>query len=176
MRLPRSCSARAYAVHDPFVHGIWGTATNRLLQFTYTAKLAGFSFLGLNMMEPSLIHLPMLAAQVGPWQAFRLYKGAYSDLAGRKILGKGIADFKKAAFNRDGKWADYQETFAENLRDSGAADAEDAIRMFDVLLGRGMFDRTFSQRSHCTAGSKTDMGGQDPRLGRQLVPWCEHRR
>src|SRR5262249_30591752 len=93
--------------------------------------------------EPVLIGLPILSALVGSAaRGTRLLSGAYRDLSGRKILGKGVADFKKAIMRKDGKWSDYEETIEKNLRASGAPDDEVAIRMFQVLAKRGLFDRS----------------------------------
>jgi len=131
---------RMFRVQDPFVHGIWGAATNRLLQATYTAKLAGTSFLALNLMEPILIGLPYLASKYGAWNAFRLMRGAYRDIGIRNTLGEGVGDFKTAMLSvmnkgKQATWADYQHVLTKYLKDP------DEIKLFETLMKRGLFDR-----------------------------------
>jgi hypothetical protein len=132
--------ARAFQTQDPFVHSILGSAVNRLLQMTYTSKLAGTSFLGINMSEPTLIGLPMLAGKYGAWAATKAMRSAYHDLSGRSILGAGIRDMMKAVKNKTADWNDYAETIETNLKKSGAT--ADELALFKVLADRMMFDRS----------------------------------
>lgn len=154
--------ARVYEPQAAFVDGPVGNAMNRLMQMTYTGKLAGTSFLALNFTEAPVIGYPLLAAKYGAVGAARSMAKAYRIIGGGRIMGAGASDFARV-FTKKGEFTDYSKIVMENLKKAkGLSEAErnEAIWLIDKLHEHGQFDRTAVNEVSLLRQTKPSMLGR----------------
>lgn len=138
----REMQKRVYETRNNSADTTWDKVTNRLMQMTYTAKLAGTSFLMINALEAAVIGLPIMAGKYGAADSVRMMHRMYNTVGGYRVMKTALGDFKRS-WKEDFVSSDMRKTIHDNIDSDRRLSAEKKAQYkeaIDDFIKHGLLD------------------------------------
>lgn len=114
--------------------GMFSPAIQRVLSLSFLDKLASVSYTLVNMTQPIMITMPVMASRFGVGRAYSAMSQAYSDVGSLSVLGEGMRATVARAKDMDATLTDPVSLIQSRLKSK----AERAF--FDIMIERGVID------------------------------------